>query len=465
MLKARMGILRIGIVSSLVFVLTCSATCFWAGAKPIKDKIMTKRDTQPILSQKKKTKQLLDDFLQKPLLKPVWTSSYERTQQPHAIWLDQFTSVGVNQPKLKQVLLAAEAQQAVPSMVIYCIPQRDVGQASAGGFSSEENYLAENKQLADQIARFVKKNHIAPEVYLEPDSLGHALGLAVKGNGALLSQRTSLLQKVSELYSTAGAQVYLDATHSGWFDYSDQDIRSLANALKQSGVEKVTGIVSNISNRQALGSNHPNETLLPQTEAHFIQRLLAALPTSRRPVPKNSTQNSTYEVVIDTSRCGDPQNPPRFTPRQYWLAPDGRVLDNQPGPDKQIRYRLVGQWEGDFQKPETLTIKPLLDDPQTMSNLLIYQQYQWDGQRRVLTAPLWLDPIGDVQIGPIPSNRTGYELVGITKFRFIKPPDESDGALNYRPGESKTKIDIQLNALQPLSSGLDPLFKTRTAPW
>ncbi|MBY0449799.1 MAG: glycoside hydrolase family 6 protein [Cyanobacteria bacterium] len=465
---------RIGLVSCLIFALVFSTSWLWVEARPFQDKTQVqtieKTDIQPITSPKKKVKRLPErtaivrpenDSLLRPLFKPVWTSSYERTQQPHAIWLDQFAAVGVNHSRLKQVLLAAEAQQAIPAVVIYCIPQRDMGQASAGGFASEADYLAENKLLADEIARFVKKNNISPEIYLEPDSLGHALGLAKKGNPGLLNQRTSLLQKVSQLYSAAGARVYLDAAHSGWFDYSDEDILSLANALKQSGVEKVTGIVSNISNRQALGSNNPKETSVPQTEARFIQRLLLALPSPRRFASKNTA----YEVVIDTSRCGNPTSPPHFLPRQFWLAPDGRLFDNQSGLDKQILYRFVGQWEGNLQKPETLKVKPLLGDPLTVGDLLTYQQYQWDGQRHLLTAPIWLDPIGDVQTGPVPNNHTGYESVGITKFRFIKPPDESDGALNYRPGESKAKIDIQLNALQIVPGGIDPLFRNSERPW
>lgn len=366
----------------------------------------------------------------KGVFQPYWTRSYQLYKQPHAIWLSEYGEPGVNLGQVYQVLMLAEKAQQTPEFVVYSIPLRDLGQSSVGGFQDGDSYLADNRLNASAIRDFVSRTGIAPTVYLEPDALASVVTLMRSDSEeerqeakALYDSRTAMIAQLVRLYRDAGAKVYLDGANSAWFDYEDQDIDAIATILNQAGIAQAHGLVTNVSNRQALkvGSE--------QSEWRYLNRLLPRL------------QNQNLDVVVDTSRNGG-----RTFARQYYLAKSGDVIDNE-----RPQGRIVGKWrQGSEGSIETLWIYPFWGEPKVVSKLIKREKYQFFPEKNILQAPPWLDPVGDVKLGPPPTNNAPFILKPyIHRFRYVKPPDDCDGSINCPPGVSKQEINDLLLRLQP----------------
>ena len=353
-----------------------------------------------------------------------WSSSVKLYKHPHAIWLTGDQVVGSNLGALDRNLMLAKNQRRVPELVLYFIPQRDLGQSSSGGFSTYTDYFAENELLAARIKKFVKETGLKPRIYLEPDALGHAISYRWDRNYDAKSQRiyqlrTLAFKRLVKTYQEAGALVYLDVAHSDWIQ-TDEQIREMAQALIDSGVQNANGLVSNISNRQ------PIQGEKAQTEASYFQKLLPLVP------------NSKLDLVIDSSRNGG-----LTSARQYALLKNGQLVDNQAP-----KGRLVGSWRTESKTGETW-LHPFFGLPKAMSLLLKDEKYRFDETKQLLMAPPWLDPIGDVKLGPAPSDQARLEPGQVARLRYVKPPDECDGSLNCPPGKSKSTIIRQTKSLQP----------------
>jgi Glycosyl hydrolases family 6 len=364
---------------------------------------------------------------------PTASSSYLKYNRPHALWLTADQKVGDNVGPLYQYLTLSQQQQRRPEVVIYFIPERDLGESSEGGFATFEQYFAENRLLANTIAQYGKRSKLKPRVYLEPDALGHAISFQRQRQYDSRSvrtyeQRTQAMRQLVGLYQQAGGLVYLDIAHSQWMSTPD-DVQAMADTLKASGITQAHGLVTNISNRQPV--TLPAGQVMGRTEWGYVQELMAALPAQP------------LDVVIDTSRNGGTTRP-----RQYYLAPDGRLFDNQTVPP-----RLVGLWRKDPATGETW-FHPFYGQAKAMTRLLTREKYTFDKAKQVLTAPAWLDPIGDVKVGPLPTDNPGglaSPRPGVhVRFRDVKPPDDCDGSLNCPPGQSKSWIIKQTEALQPI---------------
>lgn len=361
---------------------------------------------------------------------PYWTRSYELYKQPHALWLTGDSEVGVNLGPLNQILTAAEAAQQAPELVIYAIPRRDLGQSSEGGFRTYEAYMAENRLMAEAIGRFVQRTGLVPRVYLEPDALSLAVENRRSQQGspesiAVYNERVAVFPKLIRMYREAGAMVYLDAAHSGWFDYGDADVMLMASALNDAGVAQAQGVVSNVSNRQKLkdGEN--------QSEWHYLRRLLPVL------------NNGNLDVVVDTSRNGG-----ETRARLYYMAPNGNLIDNE-----LPKGRLVGAWRKETD-PETgreeYYVNPFWGPQKPVSRLVKFEKYEFNPERMLLKAPPWLDPVGDVKLGVPPTDEApGTVKPYVQRLRYIKPPDDCDGSVNCPPGESKHDIHVQTMRMQP----------------
>lgn len=355
------------------------------------------------------------------LLQPHWTRSFELYLKPHAIWLDQYKKVGANQKKLVYTLKMAAQKKQTPELVLYCIPMRDLGQSSEGGFDTYSHYRQENEQLADTIQAFTRQTGIHPILYLEPDGLSLAVQYLEDTQQSAKAQkiyeeRTRVIRQLVLRYQQAGAMVYLDAAHSGWFDYSEQSIERMASALNEAGISQANGIASNISNRQKVLTT----PLVAHTELHYLKRLLPRLG------------NTHLDVRVDTSRNGGLTHA-----RQYYLSKDGLLIDNEVP-----EGRLVGHWRYQSKNDQSdILLKPFFGKTKAMSRLLKKEKYQFNKKKRLLMAPAWLDAVGDVQLGPEPTDAPPEEVKStIQHYRYIKPPDDCDGSLNCPPGKSKSII-------------------------
>jgi hypothetical protein len=362
---------------------------------------------------------------------PKWTNSYRLYNQPHAIWLDRYRKVGVNQGLLKRTLQAAARAQQIPELVLYSIPMRDLGQASEGGFANYEDYMADNRLNAQWVQRFVRKTSLHPVVYIEPDGLSLAVQYRREQAGSpeaetIYQQRVETVRTLVAMYHHAGAKVYLDAGHSGWFDYGPEDLQRIADALNAAGMADADGIASNISNRQPILTTR---TRL-HGEAHYLERLLPLLHTRRKP-----------DVRVDTSRNGG-----LTQTRQYYLAPAGELIDNE-----NPLGRLVGHWES-TPKGE-IRLMPFFGKIRPLSRLIGKEKYTFDTAKSILLAPPWLDAVGDVQLGSPPTDTPPAAVAQVIQhYRYIKPPDDCDGALNCPPGASKQEVNLKTSQKQPLQT-------------
>ena len=367
---------------------------------------------------------------------PTWTNSVKLYGQPHAVWLDQFAQVGDNQKVLNRALKAAGNARQIPELVIYNIPLRDLGQASEGGFSTYAEYLADNRLNAARIEAFVAQTGLHPVIYLEPDSLSLAVQYRRDHQDspesmAIYSQRVQTIRTLIGFYQQAGATVYLDAGHSGWFDYGLADRQRIANALNEAGIGQADGLATNISNRQPVQAKTPDAP----SEAHYLAGLLPLLDRvpAKRPL----------DVRVDTSRNGGPTHA-----RQYYLAPNGQLIDNETSAG-----RLVGHWDTDAEGE--IHFRPFFGKARTLSRLTQKEKYSYNSRRSILIAPAWLDAVGDVQPGPAPTDQLPTAVAKVVQhFRYIKPPDDCDGTLNCPPGASKQAVNTATQAQQPASISL-----------
>jgi hypothetical protein len=386
------------------------------------------------------------------LFAPTWTRSYQLYRQPHAVWLDQYDHMGANLDTLARVLNAATKARQLPEIVIYAIPMRDLGQSSEGGFADYDDYLADNRLSVGMIQKFVHATSIHPVVYLEPDSIPLAVQYRLDHHGNAASQRIfddrlRIIKILIGLYQGAGASVYLEAGHSGWFDYGPESVQRIADALNAANIDVVDGLATNVSNRQPILGTPTR----PHNEAHYLERLLPLL------------NNRHLDVRVDTSRNGGDT-----AARQYYLSPDGQLIDNEVP-----EGRLVGHWE--TLPNEDIRFLPFFGKSKRLSRLISKEKYTFDPNRHaasqpniqanphtentsnhaptkwaVLTAPAWLDAVGDVQLGPLPTDRPPTAVSALIQhYRYIKPPDDCDGALNCPPGASKHDINAKTAARQP----------------
>lgn len=146
-------------------------------------------------------------------------------------------------------------------------------------------------------------------------------------------------------------------------------------------------------------------------------------------------------MVVDSSRNGG-----RTHARRYFLAPNGMLIDNETTGGMGPAFRVVGHWQHESSGDTMIT--PFHGRPKSLGRLLAKEKYTFDSG--VLHAPPWLDAVGDVQLGPRPTDNPPAEVAGVIhRFRYIKPPDDCDGALNCPPGDSKHAVNAETARRQP----------------
>ena len=372
------------------------------------------------------------------LLITDWTPSYRLYGQTHAIWLDEYDRVGANEARLRDTLERAKTKKQYPEIVVYAIPLRDLGESSEGGFANYDDYWKDNEFNARLIAAFVKATGLAPRIYLEPDGLSLSVQYRVDHqNNAesmrIYAERIAIFRKLIPLYRGVGALVYLEAAHSDWFDYADENVDRIATALNAAGIDLAQGLATNVSNRQPVTEAGPTAGPGGRNERHYLQRLLPRL------------NNKKLDVVVDTSRNGG-----RTHARQYFLAPNGMLIDNETAGGVRPALRVVGNWQKESAGDTVFT--PFHGKQKRLSRLLAKEKYTFNAEKSILQAPAWLDAVGDVQPGLAPTDRPPADAAGVIhRFRYIKPPDDCDGSLNCPPGASKHAINADTAKRQPAS--------------
>ena len=162
---------------------------------------------------------------------------------PRAVWFNGGTPAQVEQ-QVRQTMLEAAAEHAVPVLVAYDIPGRDCAQYSAGGALDQADYEAWISAFAQGIGTGAGGRHRGAGRAGQ-----HALGL----RAALLGRTRSPTPSGSPSSSTRsarwsqdpGTSVYLDGTHSAW-----QSVGTITQRLLEADVQDAQGFFLNVSNYQ-----------------------------------------------------------------------------------------------------------------------------------------------------------------------------------------------------------------------
>lgn len=208
-------------------------------------------------------------------------------QVPSGIWFASYNPSTITS-SVSAVTSAAKSAGKTPVLVVYEIPNRDCGGASAGGAPDLTSYGNWVRSFAAGL------NSASVIVILEPDSL--ALQTCLSASDAT-ARDNAIGQAATTIKSAdASAKVYLDAGHSAWNSASDQ-----AGRLNAAGVRNADGFFSNVSNFNLTGN-----------EVSYDKAILSALGN-----PSN------LHAVVDTSRNGNGSN-------GQWCDPSGRALGQTP---------------------------------------------------------------------------------------------------------------------------------------
>ena len=190
--------------------------------------------------------------------------------------------------KITSVVSKAKLQSAIPTFVLYNIPQRDCGSYSAGGANNADSYKSWINNIANVLSNNLGNSNAI--VILEPDSLAQSSCLS-SGDQSI---RFDLINyAVTTLKSKKGVLLYVDAGHSAW-----RSVDEMSNLLKRAGIDKTDGFSLNVSNFQdtAKSISYGKEISGKVNSKHF---------------------------VIDTSRNGNGSN-------GEWCNPKERALGNRP---------------------------------------------------------------------------------------------------------------------------------------
>jgi len=210
-------------------------------------------------------------------------------QIPQGIWFANYRPSTV-QSDVSAVTSAAAAAGKTPVLVVYMIPNRDCGGASAGGAPDINSY----RNYMQSFANGLGSHQVI--VILEPDSLSLQTCL----NSQQAADRDNAIAFAGARLKAAdpAAKVYMDAGHSAWNPPATQ-----AATLNAAGVRTSSdGIFSNVSNFHTTAS-----------EVSYDKQVLAALGN-----PSN------LHIVVDTSRNGN------GALGSEWCDPAGRALGQVP---------------------------------------------------------------------------------------------------------------------------------------
>ena len=178
---------------------------------------------------------------------------------PSAVWLDGETSAQAAEPgnlgweqadadvaqQVKQTLLLAGLEHAVPIFVAYNIPGRDCSEYSAGGAPTDAAYDAWINSISSALGD-------AQAVVLEePDALANLPGYCGSAYATEFPDITNTTRvddiryAVTTLEADPNITLYLDGGNSDW-----QNVGGMAQTLVAADVQQAQGFFLNVSNYQ-----------------------------------------------------------------------------------------------------------------------------------------------------------------------------------------------------------------------
>jgi len=211
-------------------------------------------------------------------------------QTPQAKWFSDWSTSEAVRSDIGDYLAGAQAANAVPTIVLYRIPQLDCGSGIA---PDEQAYKGarDEQEYKDWVggAAEALMGHGDAIVILEPDALPH-LGQCEQGD------RLGMLRYAVDALSATGSRVYIDAGHGNWLSAAET-----ADRLKELDVDKVEGFSLNVSNY--------NTT---ESEVQYAESV-------RSELSKRGVTDSHYIIDIGRNGAGTQDN--------YCNAPGARLGD------------------------------------------------------------------------------------------------------------------------------------------
>lgn len=215
-------------------------------------------------------------------------AEFQRANQ--AAWLDRITrnpqASWINGPddvrNVPDLVRRARAQNALPVLVTYYIPNRD---CAGVGAPTNQDYLS----FVHGLIAALKPERAA--VIVEPDAVAAE---------CFTAERAALLRHAVAALASAGHYVYLDAGHPGW-----RSAAETADRLADAGIAYAEGFSVNVANRQT--------TQKCYAWGRQVSRLLGG-----------------RDFVIDTSRngIGPPSGP--YAGHSDWCNPQRQALGEAP---------------------------------------------------------------------------------------------------------------------------------------
>jgi endoglucanase len=175
----------------------------------------------------------VEDTLQSGEYPELSDEMEELLETPVATWLGEW--LGTNE-EVKDYVAGvsndAASKGEMPVFVLYNIPDRDLGEFSAGGLDNASTYLEWVKSISEGVG-----NNRALFI-LEPDALAGVPEMDDTDGQARIKLLRDTLTLLSE--GNPNAEIYLDGGHDAWLEAQE-----LADLLKQ--VDNGTGVVKGIS--------------------------------------------------------------------------------------------------------------------------------------------------------------------------------------------------------------------------
>lgn len=132
------------------------------------------------------------------------------------------------------IVTGADEAGAVPTFVVYGIPDRDCSGGFSGGGLTADQYGPWVQEIADAAGAGARA-----VVVVEPDALASSLQCGDR------EQRAGLIADAVDRLVAAGVTTYVDGGHSNWVEPEE-----LAELLEQVGIDDVRGFATNVSNYQ-----------------------------------------------------------------------------------------------------------------------------------------------------------------------------------------------------------------------
>ena len=160
--------------------------------------------------------------------------SKEIFKHPLSLWYGNLSAKPIKGLDKSLHRLFKRSGDKMPVLVVYNMPNRDIGQYSKGGAKTHNEYL----EFIQDFTNGIGNN--SPIVIFEPDAIPHLTHLSKKE----ANNRIELIKKALEILTTSNAIVYIDVGHSNWLSSPEE----VNHYLEKVTNTKVRGFSVNVSN-------------------------------------------------------------------------------------------------------------------------------------------------------------------------------------------------------------------------